>query len=133
MSDLFIGKTHDFCLEKNVLGNSIEGETGEEFPESFELFQLVFEPGVVGFLVVVSKRRFQRTDGLEVGLLESLADSHDFAYRMHLGAELRFGAGEFLKSEARDLNDAVVQGRLKAGGSFFRNVVSQFVQGIANG
>ena len=123
MGDLFVGKAHDFRLEKNVLGNSVEGEACEEFPESFKFLQLVFEPGVVGFLVVVSKRRFQRTDGLQICLLESFADGHDFAHRVHLGAELRFGAGEFFEGEARDLDDAVVQGRLEAGGGFLRNVV----------
>ena len=48
--------------------------------------------------------------------LEAVADSHDLAGGLHLGAQGTAGGGELIKGQAGDLQDAVVQGGLKAGG-----------------
>ena len=106
--DLFVRKAHYLGLEQNVLGNGVKFEDAQKFFEGLQFLQLVLEPGVEGILVMVLERRFQRAHGLEVGLLEGLADGHHFAHGVHLRTELGVGAGEFLEGEARDLYDAVV-------------------------
>ena len=46
---------------------------------------------------------------------EGAADRHRLADRLHRGRQHRFGAGEFLEGEARDLGDDVVDRRLERG------------------
>ncbi len=51
----------------------------------------------------------------------------------HLRGERGVGLREFLKREARNLGDDVINGRLEAGGSFARDVVFDFVEQVADG
>ena len=76
---------------------------------------------------------FEPRQGLLQRFLECPADGHDFAHRFHLRRQHRIGIGKFLKSKARYLRDNVVDRRFKAGGRLTRDVVGQFVQGVAHG
>ncbi len=71
--------------------------------------------------------------GLLHGLLEGGADGHDLADGLHTGREAVGSALELLEREARDLDHAVVDRRLEAGGRGVRDVVLDLVQGIAHG
>ena len=73
------------------------------------------------------------TQALLQGFLEGAADAHGLAHALHGGGQLVLGAGEFFKGEARDLDHAVVDGRLETGRGLAGDVVAQFVQGIADG
>ena len=66
-------------------------------------------------------------------MLERFANAHGFADRLHLGAERAVGQGEFLEREAGDFSDHVIDGRLEAGRGFTRDVIADFVQGVADG
>src|SRR5205085_8926882 len=46
-------------------------------------------------------------------LFERSADRHHFADRLHLGTQHRLRSGEFLKLPARDLDNHIVESRLK--------------------
>ena len=54
----------------------------------------------------------ERADGFQTAFLEGGADAHDLAGRLHLGAEGVGRVGEFIKGEARELRDDVVERRL---------------------
>ncbi len=75
---------------------------------------------------------FQAADGFLEGLFIILADAHDFAHGLHLGAELVFQAGEFFKGPAGEFNHHIVAGR---GVLFKRSVppVRDFIHGQAPG
>ncbi len=64
------------------------------------------EPGEAGF---------QRAQCLLQGFLESAADRHGLAHRLHRRGQHVRRAGEFLEGEARDLGDDVIDGRLERG------------------
>ena len=64
---------------------------------------------------------------------EGAADRHHLAHRLHLRGEGGVGLGKLLEGEARDLDHAVVDGRLEAGGGLARDVVGYLVQGVADG
>ena len=76
---------------------------------------------------------FERTEGLLEGLLEGTPDGHRFADGLHSRCERGVGADELLESEARDLRDDVVDGRLEAGRGRFRDIVLELVERVANG
>src|SRR5690554_1165433 len=76
---------------------------------------------------------FEPTQGFLQRLLESTANSHYLAHRLHLGSQTIVGLGEFLEGEARNLGDDVVDGGLERGrGTPTGNVVLQLIQGIAH-
>ena len=56
----------------------------------------------------------ERADRLLQRLLERAADRHDLADRLHLGRQRAVGLRELLERPARDLDHAVVDGRLEA-------------------
>src|SRR5690554_206294 len=69
---------------------------------------------------------FETAQGFLQRLLESAPDSHDLAYRLHLGSQTIVGLGELLEGEARNLGDDVVDGGLERGrGTPTGNVVLQ--------
>ena len=87
-----------------------------------------------GHLVEPGQAGLQRAQRLLQALLEGAADRHRLADRFHRGGEDRLGAGKLLESEARDLGDDVVDGRLEArGGRAAGDVVGDLVQGVADG
>ena len=65
-------------------------------------------------------------------LLECAPDGHGFADTLHLGGKRGVSFGEFLKGEAWDLGDDVVDRRLEARHGLARDVVWQFVESVAN-
>ncbi len=67
------------------------------------------------------------------GFLKSAANGHRFTNRFHLGGQDRIRARKFFKGKAGDFGHDIINSRFKAGGSFFRDVVGDFVEGIANG
>ena len=75
---------------------------------------------------------FQRAHCLQNGALEVTVHRHDLACRLHLGAKRMIGKNKFIKRPARELHDAVIQGRLKAGLCLLRNRIGDFIQGIAD-
>ncbi len=67
------------------------------------------------------------------GFLEGPAYAHGLAHALHGRGEHVLGAGEFLEGKAGNLDNAVVDGRLKAGCRLPGDVVAQFVKRIAYG
>ena len=64
---------------------------------------------------------------------KELADGHDLAGGLHLGAQGAAGGGELVKGQAGDLQHAVVDGGLEAGGGLAGHRVGDLVQGVAQG
>ena len=67
------------------------------------------------------------------GLLEGPADGHGLAHRLHRRRQHVVGLREFLEGPARDLDDAVVDRRLERGVGLAGDVVSDLVEGVADG
>ena len=76
---------------------------------------------------------FRTADSLHQGFLEALADGHDFAGGLHLGAQAAGGTIELIKGPLRELDDHIVDGGLEAGTGFAGDIVGDLVQGIAQG
>ena len=66
-------------------------------------------------------------------LFKGAADGHDFADRLHLGAERVVCARKFLELPFGDLGDHVINGRLEARGRDLGDVVADLVEAIADG
>ena len=58
---------------------------------------------------------------------------HDFPRRLHLCAQQAARIREFVKRPLRNLDDHIVQGRLKAGTGLARDVICNLVEGVAKG
>ena len=78
-------------------------------------------------------RQLQGADGLHQRPLEGIADGHHLAGGLHLGAQGAAGGGELVKGQAGQLEHAVVQGWLEAGGGLAGHGVGDLVQGVAQG
>ena len=92
---------------------------------------------LVGTLLATSTNALmpvlQRTHGLAEGLLEGAADCHDLAHGLHARGERGVGALKLLEGKARNLDDAVVDRGLKAGGRGLGDVVDDLVERVAHG
>ena len=75
----------------------------------------------------------QRAHGLAEGFLEGAADRHDLAHGLHARGERGVGALKLLEGKARNLDDAVVDRGLKAGGRGLGDVVDDLVERVAHG
>ena len=75
----------------------------------------------------------ERTQTFLHRFLKRAADGHRLADGFHRRGERGIGAEEFLKREARDLGDDVVDGRLEARRRDARDVVAQLVERVAHG
>ena len=71
-------------------------------------------------------------DGLHQRALEAVVDGHDLAGRLHLGAEGVVRVDELVERPARELDDAVVEGRLEARLGLAGNGVRDLVQTVAD-
>ena len=71
-------------------------------------------------------------NGLHQRALKAVVDGHDFAGRLHLGAEGVVRVDELVERPARELDDAVVERRLEARLGLAGNSVRDFVQTIAD-
>src|SRR5690606_31511163 len=89
--------------------------------------------GALAIPVEAGAAVLHRLHRLAEGLAKGTADRHDLADRLHLDREGVVAALELLEGEAWDLGDDVVDGRLEAGRSDARDVVLEFVEGVANG
>lgn len=67
------------------------------------------------------------------GFLESTTDGHGLPYGFHGRGQVFVRLLELFKREAGNLGNHIVDGGLKAGGRFPRDVIPQFVQRIAYG
>ena len=77
---------------------------------------------------------FQGRPRLEEGLFKTATDRHDFAGRLHAGAQRSVGRPEFVKGPTWNLDHAVVQSRLEGGGGALpRDRVGQLVKGVPDG
>ena len=72
---------------------------------------------------------FQGADRFEESPFKATVESHDFTSSLHLRAQCLIGKGEFFKGPARELDDAVVQGRFKASRRLARDGIGDLVQG----
>ena len=70
--------------------------------------------------------------GLHQRALEAVVDGHDLAGGLHLGAEGVVRIHELVKRPARELDHAVVDGRLEAGLGLFGDRVGDLVQTVAD-
>ena len=86
-----------------------------------------------GDLVEPGKPGLHRAERLLQRLAEAAPDRHGLAHRLHRGGEQGLGAGEFLEREARDLGHHVVDAGLEGGRRHTRDVVRDFVEGVADG
>ena len=75
----------------------------------------------------------QRAHGLAKGLLKGTTDRHDLAHGLHARGERGVGALKLLEGKARNLDDAVVDRGLKAGGRGLGDVVDDLVERVAHG
>ena len=74
----------------------------------------------------------QGTKRLLQGLLKGSAHGHSLANRLHTGGQNAAGALKLDKGKARNLDHAVVDGRLKGSRSCLGDVIGNFIQCIAN-
>ena len=79
------------------------------------------------------RARFERANTLAERFLKRAADGHHFAHRLHLCAERRIRAREFLELPLGNLHHHVIDGRLETRWRFLRYVVRNFVQRHAHG
>ena len=66
------------------------------------------------------------------GLLKGSAHGHSLANRLHAGGQNAAGALELDKGKARNLDHAVVDGRLKGSRSCLGDVIGDLIQRVAN-
>ncbi len=76
---------------------------------------------------------FEGANGLLERFGEVSTNGHHLAYRLHSRAEFGRRARQLLEGPARDLRDHVVDHRLKTGRGHFGDVVSNFVERVADG
>ncbi len=133
LGDFLVREAHDLRLAQYVRRQLLSGERGKKHLESGDFGKFPFEPRIVRGRVVVPERGFQRTHSLEVSLLEGAADRHDFADRLHLGAEGDVRARELLEGEPRHFHDHIVERRLERRGRLARDVVGELVKRVADG
>ena len=73
----------------------------------------------------------ERTDRLHQRRLEAVANAHDLAGRLHLGRQRTLCRDKFIKGKSRQLHDAVVERRLKAGIRLSRNGILNLIERVA--
>ena len=78
------------------------------------------------------KAYLSAANSLHYSLLESSADSHDFARSLHLSTEVALSVYKFIKRPLRQLYYNVVERRLEAGVSLARNGVLYLIEGVAD-
>ncbi len=76
--------------------------------------------------------RFKRTQPLEQTFLESPADRHHLADRLHLRTEHILSAGKLLERPFRDLCDDIIDRRLERRRRLLCNVVRYLVERVAD-
>ena len=72
------------------------------------------------------------THSLAKRFFERATDGHDFADGLHASGERVVGVLELLECKARNLDDAVVDGRLEAGRGCLGDVIDDLVKGVAH-
>ena len=83
-------------------------------------------------LVEAAQPCLHRRERLLHRFVEGAADRHGLAHRFHCGSKFGFGTGEFLKREARDFRDDIVNCGFKAGGGDAGDVIVELVQRVAD-
>ena len=84
-------------------------------------------------MVEVGEGNFRAAHRLHDRLFEGSADRHDFARRLHAGAELALCIEELIEGPLGELDDDVVDGGLEAGERLARDVVFDLVESVAEG
>ena len=97
-----------------------------------ELIKVLLVKGIVAVSAQTSAILLQGTKRLLQGFLKGSAHGHSLANRLHARGQNAAGALELDKGKARNLNYAVVDGRLKGGRSCLGDVVGNLVKRVAN-
>ena len=139
-----VGKIFELCQKPAVYLRNIEKRIqsipgldrlkhGEE-AVVVHTFQTLREgPAVKGRGVERVQRYLRSADSLHQGCLEARRDGHNLAGGLHLCAEGTGGAGKLIKGPLGEFHNHIVQRRLKAGAGPAGDVVSDLVEGIAQG
>ena len=75
---------------------------------------------------------FKTADGFQNRALKTAVKAHDFARRLHLRAKRRVGINKFIERPARELDDDIINTRLKTSLSLFGDGVDNFVKVVAD-
>ena len=97
-----------------------------------ELIKVLLVKDIVAVCAQTSAILLQGTKRLLQGLLKGSAHGHSLANRLHAGGQDAAGALELDESKARNLDHAIVDGRLKGGWSCLGDVVGNLIQRVAN-
>ena len=84
-------------------------------------------------LVEAGQAGFQTAQRLLHRFMDVAADRHDFADRLHGGAQQRLGALELFEGEARDLGHDIVDRRFERSRGRAGNVILDLVERVADG
>src|SRR6266403_401184 len=76
---------------------------------------------------------FQRPNRFLKCFFKRSTDRHRLANALHLSRQRGIGLREFFERETRDLDDAIIDHRFKAGRSFAGDIVADFIQRITDG
>ena len=97
-----------------------------------ELIKVLLVKDIVAVCAQTSAILLQGAKCLLQGLLKGSAHSHSLTNRLHAGGQNAAGALELDEGKARNLDHAVVDGRLKGSRSCLGDVIGNFIQCIAN-
>ena len=97
-----------------------------------QLIKVLLVKDIVAVSAQTSAILLQGAKCLLQGLLKGSAHSHSLTNRLHAGGQNAAGALELDEGKARNLDHAVVDGRLKGSRSCLGNVIGNFIQCIAN-
>ena len=76
---------------------------------------------------------FGAADSLHQSFLKALADGHDLAGCLHLGAQAAGRTVELVERPLRELHDDIVDSRLEAGAGLAGDIVGDLIQRVAKG
>ena len=129
--------TIDFGEVKDLIHRQALGKGVSHVPNALGtgLTQFFFQDfTVLGLFVHAVDTDFQAPQSFLERFLEGAPHGHHLAHRLHLRRQAAVGGREFLESKAWDLGHHVIDAGLKTGGGGpTRDVVAQFVQGVAHG
>ena len=97
-----------------------------------ELIKVLLVKGIVAVSAQTSAILLQGTKRLLQGFLKGSAHGHSLANRLHARGQNAAGALELDEGKARNLDHAVVDGRLKGSRSCLGDVVGNLIQCVAN-
>ena len=88
-----------------------------------------------GFRAIAAPTRpagFQRSQRLLERFLERPPDGHCLTHGLHLGGQGARAIGEFLEGKPRNFGHHIINSGFKGGRGLLRNIVGDFIQGVAH-